>query len=189
MSQSSMRKLIGWKFLENRWALVPVVMLSCTVIGATAMVTLALGDGSATAAEPDYYRKGAAWDEMKRQIAENGALGWIVTPSIVAGRKDPRSARLELTIADKYGVKIEGAVVTTEMFPIRAADSRIQLALSPGGAGRYGIDVPIRINGQWEIRVTIEANGKIYSDRFRRHIAFVAPSALGVTSSAKAFDQ
>ena len=123
MSQSSMRKLIGWKFLENRWALVPVVMLSCTVIGATAMVTLALGDGSATAAEPDSYRKGAAWDETNRQIAENG------------------------------------------------------------------IDVPIRINGQWEIRVTIEANGKIYSDRFRRHIAFVAPSALGVTSSAKGFDQ
>lgn len=58
-----------------------------------------------------------------------------------------------------------------------------------GGAGRYGIDVPIRINGLWEIRVTIEANGKIYSDRFRRHIAFVAPSALGVTSSAKGFDQ
>lgn len=158
--------------VRNRWALVPVGMLAATVVGAVLVVTLAVNDRGATAAEPDYYRKATAWDEWKEQLARNGALRWVVTPEFVPAAGGSGLARLELTVADKHGVPIEHAVVRAEIVPIRDADARVGLALTEGAAGRYGADVPLRTGGLWEIRATVEWKGQRYADRIRRSVRF-----------------
>lgn len=160
------------RIIENRWAMVPVLMLSFTITAATVILTLSFADSNVTAVEPDYYRKALAWNDYRKQLAENGALGWVVTSTFVAGENDPALARLELVAADKYGVKIEHAVVRAEFIPILSADSRVELALEESSGGHYAIDVPLRVNGMWEIRITIQSKDRVYSDRFRRHISF-----------------
>lgn len=170
------------RLIENRWAFVPVAFLSGTVTFVAIAVTIAVRDPGALATEPDYYARGAAYDEYKHQIAENGALGWVVTPEIVASTADPRLARLELTIADKHGIPIEGAQVQAEVIPIRQADLRTPLALKALGGGRYGSDVPVRAGGKWEVRVQVRSKGKLFSDRFRRQVNF--GPRVPVTASA-----
>ncbi len=160
------------QWIEQRWKFVPIIMLCGSVASAYTMVTLSMGDGTGTAVEPDYYRKAAAWDETQRQLAANGALNWIVTPSFAAGMSDPRLARLEIAVADKYAVALDGARVHAEVIPIRAADARCELDLSPTGNGRYAIDVPIRTGGLWEVRLRVESKGRVYTDRFRRQLMF-----------------
>lgn len=162
--------------LANRWAFVPVAVLGSAVLSAVAVVTLAVNDRGATAAEPDYYRKGASWDDWKRQLAENGALRWVLTPEIVPGSAGSGFARLEMAVADKNAVPIEGAQVHVEVIPIKDADSRVEVALPESAAGRYGADVPLRVGGVWEIRSTVEWKGKRYCDRVRRNVAFARPA-------------
>lgn len=162
--------------VANRWAFVPVVVLGTTVLSAVAVVTLAVNDRGATAAEPDSYRKGAAWDDWKRQLAENGALRWVLTPEIVAGSPGSGFARLEMAVADKNAVPIAGAAVRVEVIPIKDGDSRVEVVLPESAAGRYGADVPLRVGGVWEIRSTVEWKGKRYCDRVRRNVAFARPS-------------
>ena len=162
-------------FVRNRWALVPVGMLAATVVGAVLVVTLAVNDRGAAAAEPDYYRKATAWDEWKEQLARNGALRWVVTPEFGPAAGGSGLARLELTVADKHGVPIEHASVRAEVVPIRDADARVELPLAEGAAGRYGADVPLRTGGLWEIRTTVEWKGQRYVDRVRRSVRFGRP--------------
>ncbi len=164
-----MRQGFSWK---DRWVLAPFALLSLSVASVTVMITLARGDGQGAAAEPDYYRKAVQWDEIKAQRAANDALGWVVTPTITAGRDDPRCARLEVVVADKYTVEIAGASVEAEVIPIRAADARVSFTLSPMGGGRYGADVPVRVGGTWECRVSIVLGERKYADQFRRHVTF-----------------
>ena len=157
--------------IENRWAFVPVVMMLGTVASAVVVVTVAVGDRSALATEPDYYRRGAAYDAWKQQVAANGALRWVVTPAIVSAQAGS-GARLELSMADKHGIALEGAAVRAEIIPIREADARCDVALAEMAPGRYGVDVPLRVGGQWEIRATVDWKGKTWSDRMRRAVTF-----------------
>lgn len=165
------------RIVAERWKFVPVVMLLSGMASAYTMVKLSMGDGHGSAVEPDYYRKAAAWDETKRQVAANGALNWIVTPAFVAALGDARCARLEVAVADKYTVAIEDAVVQAEIIPIRAADARCAFELTSMGGGRYGVDVPLRIGGVWEVRLHVESKGRVYTDRIRRQVNFGSPPA------------
>ena len=158
--------------VRNRWAFVPVGVLAATVVSAVLVVTLAVNERNATAAEPDSYRKGAAWDEWKAQLAANGALRWVVTPEFLPSPTGSGLARLELSVADKHSVPIEGALVRVEVVPIRDADSRIELALPEAAPGRYGVEVPLRTGGLWELRVTVDWKDKRYRDRIRRTVSF-----------------
>lgn len=160
------------QLLENRWAFVPVALLSATVISGFLMVSLSMGDGGATAVEPDYYRKAAAWDEVKEQRTQNGYLNWVVTPAIVASPQDPFKAQLELTVADKFAVNIASARVTVELFPLRDADRRCVVECREVAPGRYAAQIPLRISGQWEFRVRVESKDRVYTDCFRRMLRF-----------------
>ena len=163
--------------VANRWALVPVVLIAGTITFAAFAVRLAMNDRQANAVEPDYYRKAVAWDDWKRQQAQNGALGWVVTPSFEASPVDPRRPRLRLDVADKHAVPIEGATVRAQVVPIRDPDARIDVQLVADPAGGYVADVPLRVGGQWEARVEVDWKGKHYADRFRRQVQFAREAA------------
>lgn len=156
--------------IENRWAFMPVALLAVSFAICATGVTIAVS--GADPAEPDYYRKGAQYDSFKAQVAQNGFLGWVVTSELVASTADPRLARLQVTVADKHGIVIDPAEVQVEVVPIRDATQRATVQLARVGDGRYAADVPVRIGGQWELRLTVDAKGKRYTDCFRRPVMF-----------------
>jgi hypothetical protein len=168
----TIKAVTGGSLIANRWAFVPVIMLSGVVAAAVLVVSFAVNDRGATAVEPDYYRKGAAWDEWKQQLALNGVLRWMVTPSIVASQTSAGLARLELSVSDKHGMPIEGASVRVDVIPILDGDARVELRLVHDGSGHYSAEIPLRIGGQWEIRSTVEWRGKRFCDRVRRNVEF-----------------
>jgi hypothetical protein len=171
--------------IENRWAFVPVGILAATVAFAVFVVVFLVNGRGATAAEPDYYRKGVAWDEWRRQEAENGTLRWVVTPSFGASPAGTGLVHLTLAVADKNAVPIVGAAVRAEVIPIADADRRVEVACAESGPGAYGVDVPLRAAGLWEIRTTVEWKGHRYCDRVRRQVAFGPRSAGAAAGGAQ----
>lgn len=161
--------------VANRWVLFPVAMIAGTVIFALVAVAIAVGDG--TAAEPDSYRKSVAWDAHRAQVAQNGLLGWVVTPTVTGGGGIDGAVTLRIGVADKHAVPIDGGKVTAEVVPIRDADRRVMLELAEVSPGMYEAACPVRVSGQWEIRTTVESRGKRYADRVRRFVEFGAGGA------------
>jgi len=160
--------------LENRWALVPFAMLGGSVVLAVVTVRAATS-GQGAAVERGYYAKAVAWEEVQRQRAENDRLRWSVTGAFAPSPDDPRTPRLELAVTDKWDVPIEGAVVEVEAIPIKAVDRAATLALREGAAGRYAADLPVRMDGQWEFRVSVVRGDDRYEDSFRRVLRFGPP--------------
>lgn len=156
--------------VANRWALFPVAMIAGTVVFAAISVAIAVGDG--TAAEPDSYRKSVAWDAHRAQVAQNGLLGWVLTPTVTGGGGVDGTVQLRIGVADKHSVPIDGGRVVAEVVPIRDADSRVTLVLAEVSPGMYEAACPVRVSGQWEIRTTVESRGMRYADRVRRFVEF-----------------
>ncbi len=165
------------RLVANRWAFFPVAMLAFSVVLAVVTVQAAL-HGQGAAPEPDYYGKAVAWEDVQRQRAENDRLRWNVTPSFAASETDRRIPRLELAIADKWDVPIEGGVVSVEAIPVKAVRLGGEITLQERSPGRYAADLPARMDGQWEFRVRIERDGDCYTDTFRRVLRF-GPSGDG----------
>jgi hypothetical protein len=161
--------------IANRWVLFPVAMIAGTVLFAVISVAIAMGDGAA--AEPDSYRKGVAWDAHRAQVAQNGLLGWVVTPTVTGGGGMDGAVTLRIGVADKHAVPIDGGRVIAEVVPIRDADRRVMLELKEVSPGMYEAACPVRVGGQWEIRTTVESRGKHYADRVRRFVEFSGGSA------------
>jgi len=161
--------------VANRWVLFPVAMITGTVLFAAIAVAIAVGDGAA--AEPDSYRKSVAWDAHRAQVAQNGLLGWVVTPTVTGGGGMDGAVTLRIGVADKHAVPIDGGRVIAEVVPIRDADSRVTLELKEVSPGMYEAACPVRVGGQWEIRTTVESRGKRYADRVRRFVQFSSSGA------------
>lgn len=155
----------------RRWMFVPILLLLGNALFAFTAVRLALRDHG-TAAEPDYYRRALAWDEAQAARTAGERLRWTVSPSLSRG--DDGSVLLELTVVDKWGVPIDGAVVAVEVIPVRAADLATTVACLETAAGVYAASIPVRAHGQWEFRVRIERGDDRLEERVRRTIA---PSA------------
>lgn len=154
--------------LRDRWAFFPVVMLCGSLMLGVVTVSAALRSNGDS--EPDYYRKGVAWDAHRAQIARNGALAWNLTPAVRAVGLDGPVPEVEVAVADKYGVPIEGALVQVEVVPIMHADARLVMHMHAVRPGVYVAACPIRVAGTWELRFTVESRGRVYADTVRRQV-------------------
>lgn len=153
--------------LARRWMLVPPVLLAANFLFAASAVQLALRDHG-TAAEPDYYRKALAWDEAHAARTAGERLRWTVSPSLVI--EEGGRLRLELAIADKYGIPIDGALVRVEAIPVRAADLAASARAIERAPGAYEARFPIGASGQYEFRISIERGSDRLEERFRRSV-------------------
>ncbi len=152
--------------LRNRWALFPVLMLTGSV--GLGVVTVSAAMRSHGEAEPDYYRKGAQWDRHRAQVARNGALAWNLTPAVVPAGDGNFVPVVRAAVTDKHGVPIEGAKVSLEVVPILAPDMRLSVTMPESAPGTYEAPCPLRVDGIWEMRFTVEAHGKVFADTVRR---------------------
>lgn len=153
---------------QRRWMFAPAFLTAASIGFGAFSVRLALRDHG-TAGERDYYRKAAEWDERRSQREAGESLRWTVSPSIV--RRSAAELDLELTVADKYGIPIEGAEISVEGIPIRAADRVESARLRETTSGRYRGAMLVTADGQWEFRVDLRRGEARLVESFRRVVA------------------
>lgn len=159
--------------LRNRWAFFPVVMLAGSLMLGVVTVSAALRSNGES--EPDYYRKGAAWEAHRAQLAQNGALAWTLTPTVRPAGEASIVSEVEVAVNDKYGVPIAAAEVAVEVVPIVHADARLSMRMHEVRPGVYVAPCPLRVEGVWELRFTVESRGRVYADAVRRVVHGLMP--------------
>ncbi|MCP3861445.1 MAG: hypothetical protein GY715_02180 [Planctomycetes bacterium] len=144
----------------NRWMFMPIALIGLCLAMSTITVTLAITNQSMVA-EPDYYDEAIRWDERRAQFARNDQLRWRVTPELAAGR-------LDVSVQDKHGVRIDGAEVDIELIPALRPNDRHRLVARETAPGRYVADWPSGPPGRWEIRTRVVRGEATYTDRCER---------------------
>ncbi|MBY0313791.1 MAG: FixH family protein [Phycisphaerales bacterium] len=135
--------------------------INFTVVGVT--VYFALSDPSA-AVEPDYYRKGLAWDETARQNEHNRALGWsadVRFEQAAAGQP----AQLRVRLANKLNEPISGAKIECTYFANTNSGKRSTVTLSafPSEPGVYAAPVDLDREGMWHVRLRAQTAVDVFT--------------------------
>jgi len=156
------------KIIENRWMFAPIVLLTGTVIIATATVLSAVV-GHPLGMEPSYDVKAASWDAEREQRAQNDRLRWVVTPELAS---DGAHRSISIRIEDKHAARIAARRVSVECIPILLGESRrtLELAATAGEEGVFHGTFDCAIGGQWEFRVIVDGPLGRYTDAFRRQL-------------------
>lgn len=147
------------------WPFAIAGILLAGIASNVAFVVLASSDPAA-AVEPDYYRKGVAWDEEMAQQEHNVALGWSARAALVLGAHGT-PGRLELTLADSLGRPLTGATVQALVMHNARAAAVQTLVLHDEGAGRYSARVAADRPGVWEVRLSVERDSQRFTVRER----------------------
>lgn len=98
---------------------------------------------------PDYYRKGAAYDDVMAEERASLELGWRAQPSL-------RGSGVEVQLADRDGAPIAGATVTVTVDPRGRADRTEAATLVEAAPGVYRGDVAAGARGLYVVAVRAE---------------------------------
>jgi hypothetical protein len=101
----------------------------------------------------------------------NQALGWrfefAVTPPVRPGDQPT----LEVRIHDGADQPLRGAAVSVETFHNSRGDDILRARLeATGEAGVYRTTLPMQHNGRWELRFSIDQNGRHFTHAEIRHL-------------------
>ena len=113
---------------RRTWTVAIVGLLGGNVIAMISLAVLATNGG--TQVIPDYYEKGAHYDDEITRTAVSAELGWHASVAFTAGV-------LEVLVWDAAGKTIDGAVVRVTGFQRAHAGDAVDLTLPMVGAGRY----------------------------------------------------
>ena len=147
------------------WPIAIAGVLALTV-GANVAVFIAARDPHAAAIEPDYYRKGVAWDSTMAEQRRSDALGWHVDADLLDASR--AGARLRVTLADRDGRPVDGARVRVEAIHNLQADERVRAEIGGGGQGVYEAVLPLRLAGMWELRLEATRGNEHFVTSLRR---------------------
>jgi nitrogen fixation protein FixH len=129
---------------------------------------VATGDPS-FAVEEDYYGRALRWDDTTREAARNAELGWSVSVEPIPSPKGPGWTDLALSVVDREGTPVTGALVSLEAFHHARAADRLRVDLAPSGE-RYAATLPMRRAGLWELRVRVEKGGTTFTTVLDREL-------------------
>ena len=151
------------------WPPIIAGALAFHVISSLVVVYVATSDPS-YAVEDDYYQKAVAWDEKRAQDRLNQDLGWLLEFSVTPPEKPGDQPVLELTLLDADGGPLAGAAVSVEAFHNARGDDIIRDVLTDAGDGVYRASLPMRRNGRWELRFTVDFDGNHFTHSEVRHL-------------------
>ncbi len=151
---------------EVKWPAIIIGALTVHALAWIAVAVLATSNPS-YAVEEDYYDKAIAWDAKRHQDAVNADLGWSLQAAVTAPTVAGGPAVVSATLVDRDGLPVDGATVAIEAFHNARADLILRAQLDAAGAGRYTAELPMRRDGRWEMRFTVERG-------FERFTAVVA---------------
>jgi nitrogen fixation protein FixH len=129
-----------------KWTIVIVVLLAGNI---AAMVFLA-AVASATSPDivPDYYNRAARYDDAIDEAARSRALGWSTEVQLAR-------TSVEVSVRDKNGSPLDGAVVRVSGYPRAHATRTIDVTLVASGPGTYRATVPETV-GVHDLTVVVE---------------------------------
>lgn len=152
------------------WPLVIAGALAVHVVVSLVVVFIATSDAS-YAVEDDYYRKAMEWDTKRAQDHTNEVLGWSFDFKVSAAERPGGEARLDVVLADRTGVPLEGAMVSVEAFHNSRGDDILRTTLpATDDSGASSATLAMRRNGRWELRFTVEHDGKTFTHTAIRHL-------------------
>ena len=152
------------------WPVVIVSALAIHVVASLIVVFIATSDPS-YAVEENYYQKAINWDEKRAQDRDNESLGWNFEFSVTPPESAGEQARVEITLDDREGLPLNGATVSIETFynPLSGDILRAQFPVTDV-SGSSSITLPMRHNGRWEVRFTVEREGETFTHSETRHL-------------------
>lgn len=139
------------------WALVPVGLLTASVVGVGTMATIASRDPG-FAIEQGYYERAVHWDRQQAEWAENTRLGYQLALSVAESEGHREVVAI---VKDRNGALIRGATVRVEAFANARAGDRRKLVLSERADGSYRAPLAQARSGLWEFR------SEVLNDHYR----------------------
>ena len=139
---------------SSRWALAPVGLLACSVVGLSWMAIVAASDPN-FALEPNYYQKAIHWDQTQAQAADNQRLGYQFSLPKRVPLDAHGHASVVVRILDRAGQPVTGARLVAEAFPNAYSDRISQLSFSEREPGSYVAEVVAGRAGLWELRLSM----------------------------------
>jgi hypothetical protein len=144
--------------------------LALHVVVSLIVVVFATSDPS-YAVEEDYYQKAIDWDLKRAQDRTNENLGWFFEFDVAPPARPGDQPRLEVTLADGDGAPLTGATVAVEAFHNTRSGDILRAVLTPSDKpGVYYATLPMRHNGRWELRFTVDQGGRRFSHNETRHL-------------------
>ncbi len=153
-----------------RWPAVIIGALTLHVVVSLATVWVATSNPS-YAVEEDYYQKALHWNDRRAQDLANAGLGWQVAVSVQPPSSAGDPAALELNLADRQGLPVDGAAVSVEAFHNARAGRILRAALTADGDGRYTAPMPMKRSGVWEIRIIAIRGDATFTHRETRFLS------------------
>ena len=152
------------------WPWVIGIALALHVIGSLVFVAIATSDSS-YGVEEDYYQKAVNWDEKRAQDRTNAELGWSLEFEVAPPQRPGEQPSMEVRLADGSGAPLTGATVALETFHKARSDDVIRIAIeATDEAGLSNARIPMRRNGLWELRFTVDHAGNRFTHTRTRHL-------------------
>lgn len=143
------------------WAALPVVLLG-TLTGGLGIVAYVATRDPSFAIERDYYKKAVNYDERRDQDEANQKLGWnLDVKTVTVGS----SIQLAAKVDDARGKPVKDAEIQVEAFPV-ARSANVMITRFDAGSAQ----LPLVTTGLWELRFTVDAHEKRFTQTIRRDI-------------------
>ncbi len=144
--------------------------LALHVVVSLIVVFFATSDPS-YAVEEDYYQKAIDWDLKRAQDLTNEKLGWLFEFDVAPPERPGDQPQLEASLADAEGAPLTGATVTVEAFHNSRSGDILRAVLAPTDEpGVYRANLPMQHNGRWELRFTVNQDGRQFTHNETRHL-------------------
>jgi len=151
------------------WPTIIAGALALHVVGSLIVVYVATSDPS-YAVEKDYYQKAVNWDEKRAQDRTNEDLGWLLGFAVTPPARPGDQPKIEVTLNEADGEPVTGAMVTVEAFHKARGDDIVRSSLIEVGDGVYMASLPMRRNGRWELRFTVDRGSDHFTHKETRHL-------------------
>jgi nitrogen fixation protein FixH len=122
------------------------------------------------AVEEDYYAKSVAWDATRAQARVNADLGWALAVAANPPSAPGEQPVLEVRLSDAAGAPVDGAAVAVEAFHNVRSHDIIRAPLEGAGNGLYRAALPMRRDGRWELRFTVDRGTDHFTFSETRHL-------------------
>jgi len=151
------------------WPWIIAGALALHVFASLVVVFMATSNPS-YAVEEDYYQKALHWNDKRAQDRTNEELGWILDLEVHPAAAPGGEPVLEVRLTDADGEPVEGAVVAVETFHNTRANDILRASLDSVGEGIYRTTLPMKHNGRWELRFTVDRGQDHFTHTETRHL-------------------
>lgn len=158
---------------SGRFWPVAIVALLALNVAIVAFTVIAAKSDPGFAVEPDFYRRGLAWDESARQRDLNRALGWSLTISVAPSQATGAPASLVAAFSDGAGAPIRAAQLVVEAFHEGEPAKSQRLTLTPEGDGSFTSPLTLHRSGLWRFRAAASAVGATFTSETQLELSAV----------------